>query len=110
MVERKTVSQCVSEDYCKGWNDAVDAMGNNEYRYETGFIKGFEAAQPKWISVEDRLPKGGSMVIAHMAYFYEVLQWDAKTELWFSAHSIHAKPYVTHWMPLPEPPNEDAHE
>lgn len=23
MIERKTVSQCVSSDYCKGWNDAV---------------------------------------------------------------------------------------
>lgn len=63
MIERKTVSQCVSEDYCKGWNDAVDAMGNNEYRYETGFIKGFEAAQPKWISVEERLPKPETQVL-----------------------------------------------
>ena len=26
MLERKTVSQCISSDYCKGWNDAVDAM------------------------------------------------------------------------------------
>lgn len=23
MVERKVMSQCVSSDYCKGWNDAV---------------------------------------------------------------------------------------
>ena len=37
MIERKTVSQCVSEDYCKGWNDAVDNM-------------------PKWISVKERMP------------------------------------------------------
>lgn len=26
MLERKYVSQCVSSDYCKGWNDAVDSV------------------------------------------------------------------------------------
>lgn len=26
MIERKTVSQCISSDYCKGWNDAVYEM------------------------------------------------------------------------------------
>ena len=25
-IERKYVSQCVSSDYCKGWNDAVDSI------------------------------------------------------------------------------------
>lgn len=24
MIEKRTVSQCISSDYCKGWNDAVD--------------------------------------------------------------------------------------
>lgn len=26
MLDKKTVSQCISSDYCRGWNDAVDAM------------------------------------------------------------------------------------
>ena len=26
MLERRYVSQCVSSDYCKGWNDAVDSV------------------------------------------------------------------------------------
>lgn len=26
MVEKKTVSQCITSDYCKGWNDAVDGI------------------------------------------------------------------------------------
>ena len=88
MLERKTVSQCPTSDYCKGWNDAVDAL-------------------PKWISVKERLPEHGSMAIAHTLHFYAVLQWDEKCELWFSAHSVHGKDFVTHWMPLPEPPKED---
>lgn len=44
MLERKTVSQCLSSDYCKGWNDAVDAM-------------------PKWISTEEKLPTVGDLVL-----------------------------------------------
>lgn len=27
MINIKTVSQCISSDYCKGWNDAVKAIG-----------------------------------------------------------------------------------
>ena len=26
MLERRYVSECVSSDYCKGWNDAVDSI------------------------------------------------------------------------------------
>lgn len=37
MLDKKTVSQCISADYCRGWNDAVEAM-------------------PRWIPVEERLP------------------------------------------------------
>ena len=44
MIERKTVSQCTSSDYCKGWNDAVDAM-------------------PGWISVKEQTPQIGDLVL-----------------------------------------------
>lgn len=26
MVKRKVMSQCISKDYCQGWNDAVSEM------------------------------------------------------------------------------------
>lgn len=26
MIKKKTVSQCITSDYCKGWNDAVDSI------------------------------------------------------------------------------------
>lgn len=82
---------------CKGIA-AVDALT---------YIQQLEAQVPKWISVEERLPKGGEMVIAKTLYFYEVLQWDARGDLWISAHSIHRKEYVTHWMPMSELPKEE---
>lgn len=67
-----------------------------------------EAAQPKWISVEERLPEVdmGVMCVAQTAWGPEV------TEGYFWKHSQMISPIdegcavdkVTHWMPLPEPP------
>lgn len=34
MIERKTVSQCISSDYCRGWCDAVDII--NSQIFEVG--------------------------------------------------------------------------
>lgn len=98
-MERKTVSQCISSDYCAGWNDAVDAM-------------------PQWISVEDEYPdsKLKVLVIAyenmwsggvfklcpavHTAYTRGEDEgwWD-----WYTEEHLQ----VTHWMPLPEPPEDE---
>ena len=89
MLEKKVVSQCISSDYCRGWNDAVDAM-------------------PRWISVEERLPKHGAMVLCNTRDYIEVLQWDEKAMLWFGMRTINVKGFVTHWMPLPEPPKETS--
>ena len=94
MIERKTVSQCVSEDYCKGWNDAVDAM-------------------PKWISVEDRLPEDDQDVLVcvnknTIDTGYCSFGYDPSVRNWYAYASVSNN--VTHWMPLPEPPKEDAHE
>lgn len=30
MIHKKTVSQCISVDYCKGYNDAIEDMQKNE--------------------------------------------------------------------------------
>lgn len=119
MVERRTVSQCVSSDYCKGWNDAVDEM-------------------PKWISCEDRLPKDKEKVLV---YEGGVMQWqpsvctatfhkgrtyeeiknsgslsfrfcdeygnNKKPYAWTGdAHMKWFGQYITHWQPLPQPPKE----
>ena len=68
------------------------------------------AAVPHWISVEERLPeKHVEVLICTEDYgknelgFAIVAVWDGSDwiETWNREKSIH---YVTHWMPLPEPP------
>ena len=75
--------------------------------------KQLEAAQPKWISVEERLPefeRRALVVNGHGRVF--ILAFWRKTENKWSwiDESSHFKHYndITHWMPLPEPPKEDA--
>lgn len=101
MLEKKTVSQCVSSDYCRGWNDAVDAI-------------------PRWISVEaEQKPKHHEEVLCRYVFdgdsecLYAVLTYYAYgdngyvTGQHFTGEGLHDM-RVTHWMPLPEPPEEPA--
>lgn len=96
MLDKKTVSQCISADYCRGWNDAVDAI-------------------PRWISVEERLPEDCRHVLVFMRRNF-VAGWS--TDYWhidtdwlddgnWSKHPAGGYYNITHWMPLPEPPKEE---
>ena len=66
-----------------------------------------QARIPQWISVKDRLPEDDEMKLItlwdcnsmRMAYYYE-------QELWI-CNGVDVTGFVTHWMPLPEPPKEN---
>jgi hypothetical protein len=87
------------------------------WTYKRGYTDGLESAQPKWIGVEERLPKPNRKVLTIRKecsgtgrYRYALdntilwidgtLVWGVDMESW--------KDRVTHWMPLPEPPKEEA--
>lgn len=65
---------------------------------------------PQWISVKDRLPDDNDRVIAFRPYEAEVSAyrycvkwgWSLKTSMSYNG--------ITHWMPLPEPPEEGRGE
>ena len=61
----------------------------------------------KWISVEDALPKFGARVLCKCrANIYEVLTWTV--DGWeHDPQHVYMSGFVTHWMPLPEPPSEE---
>ena len=108
-------------EICREWYVAFRYMGKGEEKCilelldVVDTIEALEAAQPKWISVEDRLPEAyddgsvdavlvtdGSFI--HMAYF-SCGKWrfcesgEMKEEMFYA---------VTHWMPIPQMPKEDA--
>lgn len=89
-------------------------------------IEVLEAAQPKWISVNERLPEPDReiLLIAHgwkerLLYIGCLHHMSAETSLLTGITSKESEwliygwsylkePTVTHWMPLPESPKEDA--
>ena len=89
MLEKKVVSQCISSDYCRGWNDAVDEM-------------------PHWISVEERLPEDYEDVVIIMrngaSSWYRVAYREYGG--WSFGGGRRVPDEVTHWMPIPQPPKE----
>lgn len=107
------------------YNDALEALEDNKFKYEAGFVRGFEASQPKWISVEERLPgdpedvigevveilieKGGN-VLCVVAGFYDHQEkhWVVYDGLYTPDVCDGCYATVRKWRPLPEPPKGDV--
>ena len=65
----------------------------------------------KWISVKDRLPDSDDGVVLAIAEYDDgwctVLAWRSEKTGWASDDPLFQDGMdVTHWMPLPEPPEE----
>ncbi len=62
--------------------------------------------RPRWISVEERLPEKRKWVLCRCeANIIEVLRWE-NNEWYHDPMHVYYPSFVTHWMPLPEPPEE----
>nr|DAX86428.1 MAG TPA: Protein of unknown function (DUF551) [Caudoviricetes sp.] len=77
-------------------------------------IEKLRAQVPGWIPVEERLPKDRSDVLV-VAYWHErwgvYMGWCAPERAQWSVHigiGDRNDVAVTHWMPLPEPPEEET--
>ena len=119
------------EDGCASNREKIDAL---EYIQQlehqigelTEKVAQLEAAQPKWISVEERLPEPNTTVllIAHgwesqLVYIGKLEKVESekswltglvsKASEWtvYGFSYLH-EPIVTHWMPIPQMPKEDA--
>ena len=61
--------------------------------------------QPRWISVDERLPEDGVDVLTRRAVGMSV---EAHCGWGWTEDGYHTKWRVTHWMPLPEAPEVEA--
>lgn len=72
-----------------------------------------DAQKPEWISVKDRLPKAGKILvtdgetvtISNGAWLYRTLDGKIRVPANYGAGLT-----VTHWMPRPVPPKEETHD
>ena len=75
--------------------------------FEDGYRVGVEATQPRWISVEERLPYDciDVLVFTRSGYTSSISIANTLKGRWFSRGIPFEN--VTHWMPLPEAPKEE---
>ena len=95
----------LAEEYADLWPD----MCINGAR--KGFLAGYQAAAPQWISVKDRLPEIGEWVLINGPEVCQRIEppsasWKAEYA-WNTDHeSFYYPEDITHWMPLPAPPTD----
>lgn len=105
-------------EICREWYVAFRNMGKGEEKCvlelldAADTIEALEAAQPKWISVEERLPNVGEKVMVcgvkngmQVGTFRRISRYGQNRIWWWKNDTILE---VTHWMPLPESPKEEA--
>lgn len=64
--------------------------------------------RPHWISMTERLPEKRKWVLCRCeANIIEVLRWENDEWYHYPMH-VYYPSFVTHWMPLPEPPKEET--
>lgn len=115
--------------------ELLRALAYDRNQYHKGHRDGEEAAQPKWISVEEKLPEEleDVLILVKETEFYGVNNEFSKSYLyqyvgqydgeWYTVY-CHGHRYindtakqpnadrleVTHWMPLPPGPNDNKEE
>ena len=91
--------------------------------YNTNRVVDVIKSQPTvggWISVDDRLPNSNGCYIVWRPHFYPdfgmpaICYFDG-TDTWYDSYGVDfsrtlCSNDITHWMPLPEPPEEDENE
>lgn len=91
------------------WKDMVIALAQRKQAEATAERDALREKVPQWISVDDRRPKPGTRVLATDGVFVgEAYRTSADT--WRRYDGIAMRDcigsIVTHWMPLPEAPEE----
>ena len=71
-------------------------------------IQNYEESKPRWIPVTEQLPEKRKWVLCRCeANIIEVLRWE-NNEWFHDPMHVYYPSFVTHWMPLPEPPKEET--
>jgi hypothetical protein len=87
------------------WKEDAERYADNAEYWKA------QAATPQWISVRERMPEMNELCIVNTEVRGVVVaHYGSESWVFDNAQGYCEKPlsYATHWMPLPQPPNEEA--
>ena len=99
---------CSNCSYCVSCDADIHALERDALAY----IQQLKSAQPKWISVEERLPERCETVLGaflrYDGYEINITKYCVypNRNVWFIGDMNAVGGTPTHWMPLPEAPKE----
>ena len=114
-ISREAFIKWVEETYCKpceaeGRDYNHCRCGACQYDDMMRDAESFHAADVRpveWIPVAERLPKAGERVLCYCrANIYEVMKMRTDGDWVYDTNHVYMHSFVTHWMPLPQPPKE----
>ena len=81
-------------DWATGWEEAAN------------YLIAHGVTVQEWISVEDRLPEHGDVVVVWHTYMEHpfVCKWDERSDCWIDNKWTFGRNTITHWCYLPKPP------
>lgn len=107
------VTRAWQEDSARKEPDGSYYHPETEMQFSAWFAAKSHAEKSKWISVEDRMPEIGAMVLLCGKYENEVIiaycatgYFDGITYREHWGADINGTAEVTHWQTLPEPPEQ----
>ena len=80
----------------------LKALADARAFYEEGYRAAMRRSE--WISVKERLPEDKEPVLIWVYDAYEIGWYRTDIKRWESELEKNYGCYVTHWMPLPQPP------
>ena len=100
------------EEKIKELNDIISGLADENEGFRA-LWQDAEAAAPQWISVKDRWPDEDVTVLVFINYSIDdakllrIVSGAYRGKLWLCGQDIYSERFITHWMPLPEPPKEE---
>ena len=85
----------------------LEECGDTYPRATATFLIANGVTVQEWISVDDRLPEHGDVVLCFMKFGeHRILQWDNVSSWWlgYGQGDDWQKADVTHWAKMPQPP------
>ena len=108
---KKGLEFCANSSFCdeecpyfEECNEGLESHATDALAY----IQQLEAQVPRWIPVEEMLPPLGEVLICTRGNYVGVAWFHANGKFETGGGLMLDTKFVSHWMPLPEPPKEDA--